>query len=650
MERFQSNNGRRGAFLFLFAIIFSIGITTLSLSPISPISLMPRAFAADANVSAYATVTPCQNPLQPPPDSRSLLVVLLDRSGSLVAAPNPTDPQLYSSSVTRSLADLWPGKMAVVAFHTIIESGSEEVQLDTLGPFQVGGDLAQRTTLKNQIQTLPMPSLGTPTGPAMDKALEIIKNVNAPLSRVVLITDGSPGYHSSDASVNDPDGSKEEAHILNDLVPQFCANSVPVDTIGLETTPAASQFLQQVASSTNGTSKTVTDPRDLANAVLSLDAQWQRNRDFRPLQLQTDNTYHITVSALNSSLHIFVFRSNNSYHVTLKDPNGQTLNPVEDSTDQHYVLVALNLSSPVLTGDYTVTVQDSNGNIDTSALVYTFIDSQLQVQLLTPTATTQVAINQHIPIQVRLLTNQVPVQQLQGKANINALVTYVVDGQRRTQTVALQQQGQQNLFSGQILAPSRPEAMTIEVIANYEGVPAETDITTQIGCGLDAPCLVQQYLLPLLIGVPILVLLLVVLAIWIIWNRRNPAPCGTLRTPPAPRRLGRRNEDEDSADIPVSLAQVGASRPLQKRIFERSVLTSFEIQNHRAALGGFDFDPASFKLLFTGNCTVDIQVISGGPVVLDNGEDSTKLEDGERQRLRRGTAIIIGNRERATFS
>src|SRR5438876_6619868 len=48
--------------------------------------------------------------------NQSLLVVLLDRSGSLTYQPGATDPDGYSRSVTKALADLWPGTMAVIPF------------------------------------------------------------------------------------------------------------------------------------------------------------------------------------------------------------------------------------------------------------------------------------------------------------------------------------------------------------------------------------------------------------------------------------------------------------------------------------------------------------------------------------------------------
>src|SRR5438105_605882 len=53
-------------------------------------------------------------PIAAKPTSQSLLIVLLDRSGSLIEGSSPTDPNGYSTSVTKALADLWPGEMAVI--------------------------------------------------------------------------------------------------------------------------------------------------------------------------------------------------------------------------------------------------------------------------------------------------------------------------------------------------------------------------------------------------------------------------------------------------------------------------------------------------------------------------------------------------------
>jgi hypothetical protein len=72
--------------------------------------------------------------------NESLLVVLLDRSGSLTYQPGATDPDRYSTSVTKALADLWPGTMAVIPF--------SNDTTPVLGPAALS-DQNQRNTLKN---------------------------------------------------------------------------------------------------------------------------------------------------------------------------------------------------------------------------------------------------------------------------------------------------------------------------------------------------------------------------------------------------------------------------------------------------------------------------------------------------------------------
>lgn len=54
---------------------------------------------------------PKSRPTKPGPDS--LLIVLLDRSSSLIDEPGATVHHHYSTSVTKVLADQWPSKMAV---------------------------------------------------------------------------------------------------------------------------------------------------------------------------------------------------------------------------------------------------------------------------------------------------------------------------------------------------------------------------------------------------------------------------------------------------------------------------------------------------------------------------------------------------------
>lgn len=91
------------------------------------------------------------------PDTGSLLIVLLDRSGSLVVEPGATDSGDYSTSAVKALADLWPGKMAVIPF------GSDAAPV--LGPYTVS-DVHEREVLKRQIPE-PDPNADTPLGLAM---------------------------------------------------------------------------------------------------------------------------------------------------------------------------------------------------------------------------------------------------------------------------------------------------------------------------------------------------------------------------------------------------------------------------------------------------------------------------------------------------
>ena len=611
------------------------------------ITLLFTPVTASANSSKHLAATPCTNLPQPQPSSNSLLVVLLDRSGSLVAKQSPTDPDLYSTSVTRSLADLWPGKMVVIAFHTILTPTGEQVQLIKHGPYNVGGSDSGRTLMKNEIQNLPLPRQGTPTGPAMDEALAITQSEHASLSRVVLITDGSPGYHSPDPNVSDPDGSKEENYINNQLLLKFCAASIPVDTIGLKTDAAANSFLQGISLGTGGKFQSVTDSRDLSSAVFYLDGQWQHNRSYQQLQLHSDNTYHVNIGQLARTLHLFVFRSNDSDSITIRDPVQQAISATEDASDKHYVLETLNFHTPVQTGDYTVSVNDSSGAFDTGALVYAFVDSALQVQLLTPTTTTQIAVDQPFDVRAWLVADQRPLPQLQDKPNIAAYLTYTISGQLHTVPITLQSQSTQNLFTGHITAPTQLVLLHIQVIVNYEGVPAETDITTQEVCGFSVPCLVQQYWIVLVIALPMLLLLLLVLILWLLW-RRQPTPFGILSTAPSLRRRRRGDEDEEAS---VALKAVEESHPFMQRVFHRSILTSREIEKHRDASGNIDFDLASFDLIFTKGGEVELVSTSVEPIVIkhDNG-GSEELEKGKSIRLETGDIIAVSDRNRAIFS
>src|SRR5258708_5682486 len=87
-------------------------------------------------------ITPISCPAPANPTSNSLLVVLLDRSGSLNAG---TDPDGYSTSITKALTDLWPGSMVFIPF------SGDNSQVPVFGPVNLS-DSQQRTTLKETIQ------------------------------------------------------------------------------------------------------------------------------------------------------------------------------------------------------------------------------------------------------------------------------------------------------------------------------------------------------------------------------------------------------------------------------------------------------------------------------------------------------------------
>lgn len=614
-----------------------------ALSVALPAIISPSsAIVAYAHAQRKQNVAPCNNLPQPAPNSTSLLVVLLDRSGSLTT----TDPDLYSASVTRALADLWPGKMAVVAFNTINPSGNDEqVQLKIFGPLQVGGDQTRRDELKNDILNLPSPALGTPTGPAMDQALQIVKETGAPLSKMVLITDGAPGYHSNDATQNDPDGSKEEAHIRN-MLPQLCAASIPVDTVGLKTDAPANQFLSDIASGTGGTYQSVQDPKDLANVVMGLYGQWEQNRfAFQQVQLQADKAYHVTVGPLTRGLNFFVFRS--SQPIVVRDPSHNPLHPVEDSNDAHYVQDTLSLAPPRPDGDYTITVGD-----DPQAQVYTFLTSSLGVRIDTPETTTQPLVDQHIHVQARLLNDQELLTPLNAGATLTAHITFTTAGENpRTEQIDLQQQGTQNLFTGTTTSTySQAGQLQVVVDANYEGVRAESDVTTAVSCGFSVVCIFKQYQTVFLLASPLPLLLLLALIAWLIWQQQ-PAPFGSLRTPSVPQRRRRRGDDDDDDDVTVSMARVEAAHPWRQRLFHRSLLTSSDIRAHPDSKGGFDFDLASFDLLFKKGQVAELKSTSMEPILIKHGDDQVeKLEQGQETVLGDGDVIHIANKDRAIFS
>src|SRR5436305_1413213 len=149
----SSKHVLRCAFIFGIILIFASGIAGTD-------SVAHAAVAYGSSQDTGHLITSnCSSAVEP--TSQSLLVVLLDRSGSLTEGTNPTDPNGYSTSVTNALADLWPGSMAVVPF-----SGT---QTPILGP-AVLSDPTALADLKNSVNGYPIGG-NTPLGPAMHQAL-----------------------------------------------------------------------------------------------------------------------------------------------------------------------------------------------------------------------------------------------------------------------------------------------------------------------------------------------------------------------------------------------------------------------------------------------------------------------------------------------
>ena len=88
-----------------------------------------------------------------------------------------------------------------------------------------------------------------------------------------------------------------------------------------------------------------------------------------------------------------------------------------------------------------------------------------------------------------------------------------------------------------------------------------------------------------------------------------------------------------------------------QRVFHRSILTSSEIEKHRDASGNFDFDLASFDLVFMKGGEVELVSTSVEPIVIkrDSGA-SEALEKGKSIRLETGDIIAVADKNRAIFS
>lgn len=405
------------------------------------------------------------------PSKQSLLIVLLDRSGSLIAEPGATDPDGYSTSVTKALADLWPGKMAVIPF-----SGNT-TRLPILGPATLS-DPAQQTNLKQAIQNYPIGG-NTPLAPAMQEALQLLHAQGTPPgSRVMIITDGNP------AGTGNNDGTHQEQEIRSTLISTYCKQGVPVYAFGLEINPNSSngqdadQLLTEITNGTGAaaTYSNVSNPKELANNIVGLYAQW-RHLSFVQISQNADGNFPVPIDSFAEHVSIITFRADNSSPITLIGPNGQRVTQgiqISAPSDRHYEVDNIDVTSPIVPGTY---ILHEASQSDTQ--VYALVESKLQLQLIAPTTKTVVEVGQSIQIEAALFNGPSQLILQQGDAfAVTDIILLVKGKQARTDTVPLKQQG--STFIGQAPQYTQAGELQIDVVASYQGVRRGISITLEI--------------------------------------------------------------------------------------------------------------------------------------------------------------------------
>lgn len=548
------------------------------------------------------------------PNSNSLLVVLLDRSGSLIATQGPTDPHLYSTSVTKALADLWPGRMAVVPFHLDV------TVVPHFGPYTLS-DPRQRKELRDQLdQTNSTIGSGTPLEAAMRAGLQLLQGAPSG-SRVILITDGAPGNVAPGLSEQ-----QQESDIRGGLIQQYCSEGFPISAFGLTINdPNANQLLDDITTGTGGTYQDVTDVKDLSRVVVQLYSDWQ-HLNFVEITGQGGN-YPENLDSHVNQVTFVTFRSNDGYGVTLDDPNSQPVTGLQTSTDTHYVIDTLNegVFNP---GIYTVHVSDVNGSNDPDAHVYALVNSPLQVKITGPTVQ-QVYSGNPIEIDTTFLNGNGPLTP--GKtATITAYVSLFVNGNQvgKTNTIDLIQQGQSDLFKGQTIAYNQAGQLHIKIVGNYQGDQRSdsADLVLVVPCQWwNVPCQLQNNTqqTEIILGVlgALLLLLIVLLILWL-RRRRYIKPFGMLYN-----TFEKLDLDQE---------------------FRRSPVHSNDIANK----GTFNFQNADFDLVFKRNGDIYIQTTkrNGSPIIVSSNGQRQPLDGaGARAALSSGSTITIGNQVAATY-
>lgn len=560
-----------------------------------------------------------------PPGSQSLLVVLLDRSGSLTAEPGATDPSGYSTSVTRALADLWPGSMAVIPF------SGDHIPLPVLGPDTLS-DLTQRADLRQKIEDYPIGG-DTPLAPAMQQALGLLQQAGNPAgSRVIVITDGNPTGQGNN------DGPSQEKLIRSQLIAQYCQRGIPVDAFGLTINihssdgQDANSLLSAIAAGTGASYTNVTSPQDLANQVIRLYAQWQE-LTFTKVAAQGSN-YPVSIDSFAQQVSIVTFRSAGNYAISLSGPDGQPVSTgITRASDPHYEIDSLVVSGPIIAGTYNVNVGG-----DPDAQVYALVKSPLQVQLLAPSSKTVAYANQPVLIQAQFLNGNEILTPQANQGQIVARVTLLVNGRAAgpaTNDIVLTQQTNSPLFSGKSLVYQQPGQLQIELQGTYQHVLRSTTFTLTLLKPLPPPkppappcnikCLQQKYGATVA-GILAILVLLALITVFILGMRRRrqnqPKPYGYMTN-----------------------GKLGGEVELDR--FRKPVISSRELENKGLILGD-----AKFELVFAKDGKVRIHTLPGNSsiVAIDvPGQVKPKNVDGQLIEISPGRKISINGKKAASF-
>ena len=579
-------------------------------------------------------------------NENSLLVVLLDRSGSLIAG-DTTDPEGYSGSATDALADLWPGNIAVIPF------GNNKANILGNSVF-AHSNTAGLSTLKNLVNATfpPSATANTPLSLAMDQAQTLFKNgASIPsCSKIVLITDGQP-----DGPADSTDHDIKQAQ-------WFGEHNIPMNVFALklDANTNARQLLQNITTTTKGIYTPVLNATDLASSVIGLYSTW-KGLSFNHITVNQQNgNYAIPIDQYVNQATILTFHDTNVSDVILKRSDGTTIAPntLLTTTDHRHYQID-NLVSPIVSGTYTITVKnDPNG----STSVYDLLDSPLKAEFtnLASTADTGQTFN----IKAHFIDEHHTGIVTKGATKVMATVTETIDGKPVTVTITLNQLSpDSDIFMGNYLIPSanmkriaKPQligTLTIVLAATYNDITRSATTTVPLyvpQAPPPPPCskgFVQCQIIPhqsqiLEIGIPVLLFLL--LLFLLIMRLLQPEPYGYL--------ISKKNAKQ------VQLKK----RSIWKRILSRTTISSSEIASHPDAIGAFSFGVTEFNITSKCKCEqkkhkqidhiISLAKGSNSAIIIKSqtSNNTETLKSNQTYPLNQNDVITIGSIDQATYS